>query len=185
MTSLIPAVGEALLHVRFLQRDLARSLQAQRHQKWESICLLSGDSMQELQWWLTSPLISQGQPVVQPQWQQPHLTIQVDASDTGWGVASPMMATHGYWTQEEKTTSINVRELKTILFALRLHAQKYANKRILLQSDNITALKYAGKAGGTASRTSQMLALEIQEVITSEVSQDNVQIRKLSEMDKN
>ena len=50
MTSMIPAIGEALLHLRYLQRDLARSLH-QNHQNWESQCPLSEESRVELKWW--------------------------------------------------------------------------------------------------------------------------------------
>ncbi|KAG2229479.1 hypothetical protein INT48_004681 [Thamnidium elegans] len=37
----------------------------------------------------------------------PELAIFVDASDTGWGVHSPMIKTSGFWNQEEKGSSIN------------------------------------------------------------------------------
>ncbi|EIE78420.1 hypothetical protein RO3G_03124 [Rhizopus delemar RA 99-880] len=69
------------------------------------------------------------------------------------------------WTNEEKNTSINVRELKTILFALKLHTEKFREKNTQVFTDNITALKYSAKAGGTASPLLQELAIEIQEVI--------------------
>lgn len=45
--SMIPAIGEALLHIRYLQRDLAKSLQL-NHQNWERPCYLSRQSLQEL-----------------------------------------------------------------------------------------------------------------------------------------
>jgi hypothetical protein len=81
--------------------------------------------------------------------------ITVDASDSGWGISSHLMETVGHWTPEEKASSINTRELMTILFVLQLHGKKYQGKNILIYTDNITALKYAAKAGGTASITLQ------------------------------
>ena len=46
---------------------------------------------------------------------------------------------------KEKELSINVRELKSILFALQLHASSAANSTINLYTDNVTALKYVKK----------------------------------------
>lgn len=40
MTSMIPAIGDALLHIRYLQRDLAHTLRLQ-HQNWYSAFQLS------------------------------------------------------------------------------------------------------------------------------------------------
>lgn len=97
----------------------------------------------------------------------------MDASDTGWGVASPHVKASGFWASHEKEQSINVRELKTILFALKLHAKKYEGAVIKIFSDNITALKYARRSGGTASLWLQELALEIQEI----TAQRNMQVQ--------
>ncbi|KAG0772951.1 hypothetical protein G6F16_012509 [Rhizopus arrhizus] len=55
---------------------------------------------------------------------KPRISIYVDASLTGWGISWPEIQTSGYWSLEEQSESINVRELKTILFALLLHAKK-------------------------------------------------------------
>lgn len=49
MTSMIPAIGEALLHIRYLQRDLSRALHLNR-QNWEATCRLSYTSLEELSW---------------------------------------------------------------------------------------------------------------------------------------
>lgn len=43
------------------------------------------------------------------------------------GIALVQMKTSGYWSENEKTGSINVRELRTILFALQL--QNIVNRR--------------------------------------------------------
>ncbi|KAH8554945.1 hypothetical protein BGW37DRAFT_217438 [Umbelopsis sp. PMI_123] len=49
--------------------------------------------------------------------------------------------------------------------ALQLHGQKFKNGNIQVFSDNITALKYARKAGVTASAILLALALNIEETI--------------------
>lgn len=63
--------------------------------------------------------------------------------------------------------SINVRELKTILFAIKLHQEQSKGKHVLLYSDNWTVIKYVMKQGGTASSILQALALSIRETLTN------------------
>lgn len=65
------------------------------------------------------------------------------------------------WTLD---TSINARELKAILFALRLHANQFKNSTIKIFTDNMTALKYSARSGGTASHVLQDLAISIQDI---------------------
>ncbi|KAG1439205.1 hypothetical protein G6F46_014159 [Rhizopus delemar] len=109
MTSVIPAIGEALLHVRHLQRDLTKSLRMNGYKNWEVPCVLSTHSLQDLQWWEKWSTVKNGLPihVTPPEILMPKLTIHVDASNTGWGVKSNVMETSGFWTEEEKKTSIN------------------------------------------------------------------------------
>lgn len=52
MISMIPAISEALLHIRCLQRDLARTFWL-NYQNRDSIFQLSPTGKQELEWWLT------------------------------------------------------------------------------------------------------------------------------------
>lgn len=162
MTSVIPAIGEALLHIRYLQRDLARNLH-QNHQQWDANCNLSTQSRQELQWWKTWSQQRNGLPI-RKEVVTPDLVIHVDASNSGWGVASNHVNTAGLWKEDEQLQSINVRELRTILFALQLHVPKFRGSAIKIYTDNITALKYVTKSGGTSSPILQGLALEIQEL---------------------
>lgn len=91
-------------------------------------------------------------------------TIYVDASDLGWGMSSGTIQTTGAWTNKESLMSINARELTAIYFALKLHAKDFKDQHIKIFTDNMTALKYSSKSGGTASRTLQDLAVKIQEL---------------------
>ncbi|KAG1205643.1 hypothetical protein G6F35_011504 [Rhizopus arrhizus] len=97
----------------------------------------------------------------------PQLTIYKDASNMGWGVASHELETAGFWTKSEKETSINTRELQAIYFGLKLHAEKYRGSTIRVYTDNMTALKYTVKDGGTASALLQDLAVKIQDLCNS------------------
>lgn len=116
MTSVILAIGEALLHIRYIQSDLAKSL-TKGNKKWENKCHLSKESQQEIQWWKKFLIMKNGLPIHKPNAPEPKVIIHVDASDIGWGVHSKLIQTTGYWTEEEKESSINVRELKTIYLA--------------------------------------------------------------------
>ena len=71
-----------------------------------------------------------------------------------------MMTASGFRNQEEKSHSINVRELKTILFALQHHAKRCENSMIKIYSDNITALKYIYIAKTLGMLPSQPLGVE-------------------------
>jgi hypothetical protein len=92
---------------------------------WEGVCPLSQESKTELTWWNEEALRQNGLPIreVEMNATLPKMTIFTDASDLGWGIKSETLETSGHWTPEERSESINVRELKTILFALQLHAK--------------------------------------------------------------
>lgn len=163
MTAVIPAIGEALLHVRHMQRDLAKSLRL-NHNQWDKSCHLSQEAKKEIIWWKTFLIQKNGLPIHKLIVAEPTLKFYVDASDIGWGVTSNIIQTEGFWAKEEKEDSINVRELKTIYYALLIHAKKIENVTINIYSDNMTALKYVTKAGGTASFQLQDLAVKIQDI---------------------
>ncbi|KAG2236264.1 hypothetical protein INT48_008624 [Thamnidium elegans] len=163
MTAVIPAIGEALLYVRHMQRDLAKALH-NNHQQWDKACHLSQEGKNEIQWWEKFLIQKNGLPIHKIIVSDPALKVYVDASDIGWGITSSLVQTAGFWTNEEKNDSINVRELKTIYYAILIHAKKVNNVDMKIYSDNMTALKYVTKAGGTASFALQDLAVKIQDI---------------------
>ncbi|KAG1524218.1 hypothetical protein G6F50_018551 [Rhizopus delemar] len=80
---MIPAIGEALLRIRFLQRGLAMNLRRQQY-NWEKLCPLSAQSWNELQWWTENVQISNGLPIkIDTGIREPNISIHVDATDTG------------------------------------------------------------------------------------------------------
>ncbi|KAG1561382.1 hypothetical protein G6F47_002260 [Rhizopus delemar] len=92
ITAMIPAVGEALLHIRHIQRSLSRSLSTQAY-NWEGPCHLDQQSVEELQWWKTFLTKKNGLPIQRIALKKPQITITTDSSDTGWGVNSPIIQT--------------------------------------------------------------------------------------------
>lgn len=163
ITAMLPAVGEALLHIRHLQRSLAISL-TRRNYDWESQCQLSTPAMEELRWWKQFITKKNGLPIHKIQLKKPKIIITTDSSDTGWEISSPMMQTYGFWTEEEERLSINVRELMSIYFALKLYGPNCQNSTIKILIDNKTSIKYTTKAGGTASVHLQDYAVKIQDI---------------------
>ena len=163
ITAMLPAIGDALLHIRHVQRALTASLRSHGN-NWEAPCILGVKAHEDLRWWAQVAETRNGLPLHKPTEEEPHLIVYVDSSDSGWGVASKFGEFSGFWTRQEREDSINVRELKTILIALEIHAKQYKDGRLLVYTDNTTALKYASKAGGTATETLQGLALDIQDI---------------------
>jgi hypothetical protein len=127
ITSMIPAISDALLNIRYIQRDLARNLRLNLHH-WDRPCPLSTQAHSELNWWVSIATTKNGLKIRQPVLPPPIDAIFVDASDSGWGIKSSIIRTAGHWTPAESEQSINVRELRTILFALQIHANDYARQ---------------------------------------------------------
>ncbi|KAG1040619.1 hypothetical protein G6F43_012253 [Rhizopus delemar] len=163
ITAVIPAMAEALLHIRHIQRDLARSLRQHNHQ-WDQLCVLSKKALMEINWWKENLCQKNGLPIRHPTLFPKALIVYVDASDSGWGVSSDLMSTSGFWSEEDKKHSINVRELTAIYYAILLHTREGKVREMLIHTDNITALKYVSKAGGTSSPVLQDLAVKIQDL---------------------
>jgi hypothetical protein len=102
ITAMIPAIGEALLRIRYLQVSLARSLHSQNYQ-WDKPCSLCPMAKTELNWWIFNAMMKNGLPITQTQdsLKDPKVTIHVDASDTGWRITSSMMELSGFWDEEQ------------------------------------------------------------------------------------
>lgn len=81
-----------------------------------------------------------------------------------WGVHSQVVSKAGYWAEKERLSSINVRELTAINYALLLHVRNLKVTEIQLYTDNTTALKYVIKSGGTASAILQDLDVQVQDL---------------------
>lgn len=166
MTAMTPAMQKALLHIRYLQRDLTRRTLRGHYQNWETAFRWSKEARDEItvvvaESYNEERTANQTDPDQSPRSDN----IYTDSSETGWGIASKfIMKTHGYWTEEEKQWFINVRELMAIYFALKLHAPNFRDKTIKIFTDNTTSIKYTTKAGGTASLLLQEIAIKIQEL---------------------
>ncbi|VDI13331.1 Hypothetical predicted protein [Mytilus galloprovincialis] len=110
---------------------------------------LNEEVQNELHWWVTKLGSWNGKALLRP---EPHLTIQSDASLSGWGATCQQISIGGLWIDEEKSLHINQLELKAAMFAVQSYAKNLQNKHILIQMDNTTAIVYVNKMGGTVSK---------------------------------
>lgn len=155
MVAAHPAVLPAPIYYRQLQLEKIRAV----HQKgYNSHIQLSAAAREELDWWLYHMKQHNGSNLQITQWD---LTIETDASTQGWGASCQGVNTGGPWTRLEKENHINYLELLAAFLALKVFAQKVEVTEILLRMDNVTAIAYVNKMGGTHSPMMSALAIEI------------------------
>ena len=92
---------------------------------------------------------------------QPQLFLFTDASDTGWGASLDNDRLSGLWSQDVSMFLINHRELLAVLLAIRGFLHLPRGRSVSLFTDNMTALSYLRKEGGTCSSTLNAVAQAI------------------------
>ena len=88
-------------------------------------------------------------------------TIYTDASDSVWGATDGINNDYGFWDLNQKQWHINYKELMVIKIALQKLVNNAQNCQILLRVDNMTAIAYVNKMGGTRFPNLHALAKEI------------------------
>ena len=81
----------------------------------------------------------------------PDLTLETDACETGWRAVYKKGRAHGVWTSTEKSSHINVLELRAILFGLKSFFPGVCDTHFLIYCDNITAVHTVNKMGTSHS----------------------------------
>ncbi|KAL1914582.1 uncharacterized protein VTP21DRAFT_8113 [Calcarisporiella thermophila] len=162
LASTTPAVRPAFIFQRHLQRDPGKHLQ-RTNQEWEKVIPLLKETIEDLKKWEILLDVHNGLQVRIP---PPDETVNImtGASGTGWGIVSTHLTTHGRWTDQERKTSSNQKELRAILFALKLHTKHWKSKHIRIKTDNKTAVAYIQNQGGTVSLPLLNIATEIWEI---------------------
>lgn len=120
---------------------------------------LSGEAIKELKWWHKHILNSSNR--IRSSIYD--LEIFSDASLTGWGSTCGNQEAHGLWNASERNMHINYLEIKAAFLALKCFASSAYDIQILLRIDNITALAYINKMGGTQHRSLNELTKELWE----------------------
>ena len=87
------------------------------------------------------------------------MIITSDASTTGWGACLGDTTTGGTWSAQEVMHHINYLELLAAFLAVQCFLKTENNITILLKLDNVTAVTFINRLGGTHSKPLCQLAL--------------------------
>ena len=161
-TASCKAIWQAPLHYRGIQA-LMNSVSSEAEDNsapigWFNIRLpLSEEARQDLLWWVsldrTVPLQAPLLPRV------PSMIITSDAFTTGWGACLGDTTTGGTWSAQEMMHHINYLELLAAFLAVQCFLKTENNITILLKLDNVTAVTFINRLGGTHSKPLCQLAL--------------------------
>ena len=141
------AVPLAPLFFRKLQRALRRGLD-QSGQDYSKQLTLSTEEQEELQWWLDHLTAWNGKTIMT---EKPSVVIESDASTHGWGATCAGVRTGGPWSPEESQWHINCLEALAAFHAVKCFVRDTRSVTVLLRLDNISAVSYVNKLGGTVS----------------------------------
>ena len=159
LSACIPAVLEAPLHYRALQRLRHQAVGPTRNSFDRSIAI-SQEARQDLSWWIHNLSVHISRPILRP---SPSLTLETDASTLGWGAfcQETDMTTGGRWSTSDQKNHINWLELQGAFLALQSFVAKRREIHVLLLMDSQVAISYINKKGGTHSRKLSTLALDL------------------------
>ena len=142
------AVTPCMLQVRFMQQ---LHIQAVRDQRiWSDLIWLDQKASLELKWWIGNLQLREGKPILTA---PPDLVIHSDAAKTGgWGAECRGVQTGGQWSRMEAKLHINELEMIAAELAIKTFQRMFPKTRsILLKIDNMSALSYIIKMGGTGN----------------------------------
>ena len=137
-------IRQSPLHYRLLERVEIRA--AQRDPTYSTEVQIPSGVRSDLLWWTQHSATHNGQPLRILRWD---LTIESDASLTGWGASCSGKDAGGPWTQEERVHHINLLELKAAFLALNTFLPAQGPLTVLLLMDNVTAIAFLNRMVGT------------------------------------
>ena len=145
LSSTTMAILPAPLQYRFLQKQVIQELNF--YLSYEKQIVLFPQGRAEIEWWINNIRLNNGRSLL---WKPPQLLIKSDASKEGWGAYCQGKKTGGPWSERERDLHINILELKAANFAILTFTQNKSHlNSIHIQMDNMTALSYLVKMGGT------------------------------------
>ena len=151
-----PAIRVARLHYRHLQR--LQIVHGRTKLGFKQRLVLTKEARAELKWWVD--YLERDQPVALEPDQQEPIEIFTDASLTGWGGFCRGEGVQGVWSPAARKCHINLLELRAVHNVFRHFFANSANIKVLLNIDNMVALHYIRKMGGTRSERLNQAALE-------------------------
>lgn len=144
----IPTVPFARIHYRNLQRFFISQSSLWRGDL-SALVALPKVAKLDLMWWRDRLAAAEGKPFFIA---EPDMVLFSDASLTGWGGHSGGVRTRGPWSVEESTFHINELEILAAFNVLKAFAHRSRDITIDLYMDNMSAVCYLNKGGGTASK---------------------------------
>ena len=156
LTSSIQAVFPAPLHYRHLQR--LKNLILNTLQSYDAIIPLDSQAKEELVWWRDHLQAWNGKALFQ---KSADLVIETDASHKGWEAYCEGVSTGGPWCSNEQRLHINSLELLAGSFAIKTFCKNRVVAHVKLLMDNVSAVAYINKMGGTHSQTLANLAIDL------------------------
>lgn len=142
LTSACPAIEYGWLHTKEMER--CKYLNLKHHDDYNRYMNLPDSLHPDMHWWLNN--IEQS--VHRIRTDDYCVEIFTDASTTGWGAACDGDTASGQWSNFEQQQHINYLELLAAFIALKIFAQDFFDKQILLRVDNSTAIAYINRMGG-------------------------------------
>ncbi len=142
-------IPPAPLFYRNLQMSLHQALRISHSQNYEQTTVLSPGARTELDWWVENMSKWNGKALLK---RQVDLTIDSDASLSGWGATCGNQRTGGPWSSEERHMHINCLELLAATLAVQTFTKNLEKVSVLMRIDNTTAVAYVNHKGGTASQ---------------------------------
>ena len=145
------------LHYRHLQHQQIQKLIC--HNSFEEKVQTSVEARKELLWWKENLTLCNGRSLISS---PPQIIISSDASLQGWGASCHGLTTGGPWSMEERKFHINVLELKAAKLAIMSFTLKERDAiSVHIRMDNMAALSYLMKMGGTKNQELTAISKEI------------------------
>lgn len=142
LTSACPAVKYGWLYTKKFERAKFLAL-SQNNENFDAFMYIGEELIPDLEWWYHN-IFSSKNSMKNDQFD---LEIFIDASLSGWGAYSMGKSTHGWWSGTDTLKHINYLELKAICLGLKFFGKRSFDEKILIRTDNTTALSYINKMG--------------------------------------
>lgn len=153
-----PAIAYGWLYYKELEKLKTSALIINNYDQ-NRFAMLSSGAVEDLNWWRSH--IMKDKNIIRSN--NFDLEIFSDASGTGWRATCGEKKAKGLWNLTERRDQINLLELKAAFLALKSFASGSRHKQILLRIDNVTALAYINKMGGTKFNSLNKIAKQIWE----------------------
>ena len=141
-----PASKAAQLNYREMERFKTKMLIINR-KNWNAKVRLDRACKKEIAWWVDNIFSSKFTKSLKERKINFHL--YTDSSKTGWGcsINNTEFGANGKFSEEDCNKSINSKELLAIWYGLRCFKDKFKGKKVLILTDNKTALSCIVKRG--------------------------------------